>query len=340
MASLAQQQRRLVEQHRRAQIANRASFLREFLAAWGLLRTDDLDRAYPAWLRIVMRLIRAFRQTSADLALQHYREMRRLGVPDPEIGMPEVDFDLGNVVERAVRSRRTHPEASVPARVVREARELRRSDRPARITIHWDRADRAAERALRVTGPANIKYRIGRGEAPEKAARNALVDASGSASRHVMNGGRGTTLTLVDNDPVALGWIRVTDGDPCYFCAMLASRGITWGRYARDSFSKKNSEFKGRDFEAEYDNDPRIIGRGQVKVHDHCACAIVEVFSPKDPYLAQANQYRDLWNQYIRGRYSSDVGPGRQSDAVKAWRRLHERSELFKEKLGEHRRAA
>lgn len=315
MATLAQQQRRLVEQHRRAQIANRASFLREFLAAWGLLRTDDLDRAYPAWLRIVMRLIRAFRQTSADLALQHYREMRRLGVPDPEVGMPEVDFDLGNVVERAVRSRRTHPEASVPARVVREAKELRRADRPARITIHWDRADRAAEHALRVTGPVNIKYRIGRGETPERAAKNALVDASGAAGRHVNNGGRGTLLSVVQNDPVALGWIRVTDANPCAFCAMLASRGPV---YKRESFSS---------------SDPRWTGPGQVKVHDHCQCSLAPVWSTEDPAYGRSKEFQDLWNTYIQKRYS-----GR--DAINAWRRLHERPELFKEKLGEHRRAA
>jgi hypothetical protein len=318
VATLAQQQRRLVEQHRRAQIANRASFLREFLAAWGLLRTDDLDASYPAWLRIVMRLIRAFRQTSADLALQHYRDMRRIGVPDPEVGMPEVDFDLGQVVERAVRQRRLHPQASVPARVVREAKELRRSDRPARITIHWDRADRAAERALRVTGPANIKYRIGRGETPERAAKNALVDASGAASRHVMNGGRGTTLALVPNDPVVLGYVRVTDGNPCAFCAMLASRGIV--RY-------------GRKAEAFDKSDARFIGPGQVKVHDHCGCAFVPVFSENDGHLKQAKEFQDLWNTYIQKRYSG-------KDAINAWRRLHERPELFKEKLGEHRRAA
>lgn len=319
MATLAQTQRRLVEQHRRAQVANRAGFLREFLAAWGLLRTDDLDASYPNWLRIIMRLIRAFRQASADLALNHYRDMRRLGVPDPEIGMPEVDFDLGDVVERAARSRRTHPDASVPARVVREARELRQAGRPARLTIHWDRADRAAEAALRVTGPINIKTRIKRGETPEKAARNALVEASGAASRHVLNGGRSTSLTLVQNDKVALGYVRVTDSNPCAFCAMLASRGIV--RY-------------GRKAEAFAESDARFIGPGQVKVHDHCACALVPVFSENDGHLVKAKEFQRLWNDHIQGRFSGN-------DALNAWRRLYERPEVFKDKqYGDRRRRA
>jgi hypothetical protein len=331
MSSLAQQQRRLVEQHRRAQVGVQAGFLAEFLAAWGLLRTEDLDRSTPQWLRIVIRLIRLFRQESADLSLQHYRDLRRIGAPDTEFPEPEVAFDLGNLVdpERRIR-RQTGP--SVPARVERELRQI---TRPARLTIHWDRADRAAVSSLQVAGPINIKARISRGEQPEAAKRAALVDASGAGSRQVLNGGRSTQLALVQNDRAALGWVRVTDGNPCAFCAMLASRGVTWGPYAKSSFAKANEKFSGKTFEAEHDNDPRIVGRGEVKVHDHCGCGIALVFRRDDPLLDQGKEYRLLWDQYIKGHYSNEKVPGRQSDALKAWRRLHERPEVFKRKLGE-----
>ena len=324
MASLAQQQRQMVEQQRRTQVGVQAGFLAEFLAAWGLLRTDDLDASTPNWLRIVLRLIRLFRQESANRALDHYRDLRRLSAPDTEFAEPEVAFDLGSLVEPGDRIRRpTGP--SVPARVERE---LRTIERQARLTIHWDRADRAALSALQVTGPINIKERIKRGEAPEKAARNALVEASGAASRQVLNGGRSTSLALVQTDRAALGWVRITDGNPCAFCAMLASRGVTWGPYAKSSFQKANEKFSGKEFDAQYDGDPRIIGRGQVKVHDHCACGIALIFRRDDPLLDQGKQYRQLWDRYIKNQYS-----GR--DAINAWRRLHERPELFKEKLGE-----
>ena len=344
MASLAQQQRVLVEQQRRAQVGVQAGFLAEFLAAWGLLRTDDLDAATPGWLRLVMRLIRAFRQESADSSLNSYRELRRLALPDPELDAPHVQFNLGDLaalerrITREVRSSgggQSRP--SVPGRFTRETVPRTDGQQPG-ITIHWDRADRAAETTLRVTGPINIKARIARGEGPERAKRNALVEASGAASRHVLNGGRSTQLALVQNDRAALGWVRVTDGNPCAFCAMLASRGVTWGPYAKSSFAKADAKFSGKTFEAEHDNDPRIVGRGEVKVHDGCGCGIALVFRRDDPLLDQGKQYRQLWDQHIKGRYGGE-------DAIRAWRRLHERPEVFARKAAEasprrNRRAA
>jgi hypothetical protein len=308
VASLAQQQRALVEQHRQAQVANRAGFLAQFLAAWGLLDIADLDRSTPNWLRIVLRLIAAFRQDSASLSLRHYRELRRLGLPNVELSMPDVDFrdsDLDALV-RDTRYQLRHYADHGPSKPVRLTREpLRREGRQRGLIINWDRADRAAETALRVTGPINIKHRISRGEDPEKAKRNALVDASGAAGRHVQNGGRGTLLTLVQNDKVAVGWVRVTDGDPCFFCAMLASRGIV--RY-------------GRGAEAFAESDPRFVGPGQVKVHDHCGCTLCPVFSRDDPLPGRATEFQDLWNANIRGQYSG-------KDALRAFRRLYEQQQ-------------
>lgn len=306
MASLAQQQQRaLVEQHRQAQVANRAGFLAQFLAAWGLLDIADLDRSTPNWLRIVLRLIAAFRQDSASLSLRHYRELRRLGLPNVELPMPDVEFrrsDLDALV-RDTRYRLRHYADHGPSKPVRLTREPpRREGRQRGLIINWDRADRAAETALRVTGPINIKHRISRGEDPEKAKRNALVDASGSASRHVNNGGRSTLLTVVQNDKVALGWIRITDANPCSFCAMLASRGPV---YKKQSFSE---------------SDPRFSGPGEVKVHDHCQCSVMPVFSREDVWPGRGKEFQDLWNANIRGQYSG-------KDALRAWRRLYEQQQ-------------
>lgn len=337
MATLAQQQRTLVEQHRQAQVANRAGFLAQFLAAWGILDVANLDHSTPNWLRIVLQLISLFRNDSAQLSLRHYQELRRLGLPDVDIEMPDVEFrnsDLDALVRDTTRKLSHYADhgPSTPARLTKAPPRL---DRPRGLIINWDRADKAAEAGLRVTGPINIKHRISRGESPESAARKALVEASGAAGQHVLNGGRGTTLSLVQNDQRAIGWVRVTDGNPCAFCAMLASRGVTWGPYAKTSFKASNEKFSGKSFEAEYDDDPRIVGRGEVKVHDHCACAIAVVFSRQDAILDQGKQYRELWNQYIRNRYGGQ-------DAIKAWRRLHERPEVFQRKLQERsvRRAA
>jgi hypothetical protein len=110
----------------------------------------------------------------------------------------------------------------------------RRIDGTGGLVIHWRDRDPAVEASLRVTGPIEIKRRIQQGETPRRALRNAQAHAGGAALRHVADGGRDTALTVVQNDRAALGWIRVTAPDPCGFCSMLASRGITWGRYRRN----------------------------------------------------------------------------------------------------------
>ena len=133
----------------------------------------------------------------------------------------------------------------------------------------------------------------------------------------------------MQNDRGAIGWVRVTDGNPCAFCAMLASRGVTWGPYAANSFKAANEKFSGKVFEDAVDGDPRLIGgRGQAKVHDHCACALVPVFSRNDPLLDQGKKYRELWNAHIRNQFSGE-------DAIRAWRRLHERPDVFLRKASD-----
>jgi hypothetical protein len=175
------------------------------------------------------------------------------------------------------------------------------------------------EASLRVTGPHTIKHRIGQGEPPERAARNAATHAGGAALRHVNDGGRDTALTVVQNDRAALGWIRLTAADPCSFCAMLASRGITWGRYTKESFAASDIKFAG---------DPRADGATTAKVHDQCRCVVAPVWRRDDPRLDQSKQWRQMWNDNIRRNYGG-------KDAINAWRRLYERPEVFKRKLEE-----
>jgi hypothetical protein len=102
---------------------------------------------------------------------------------------------------------------------------------------------------------------------------------AGSVARHAQNGGRQTLYDNILEDPVALGYIRVTKTDPCFFCAMLASRGIVYGE---DSF----------DF-----SDPRFTGSGNAKVHDSCACSLKPVYDTQDPMLVDVANFEALWYQ-------------------------------------------
>lgn len=76
-------------------------------------------------------------------------------------------------------------------------------------------------------------------------------------------------------------WRRVTDGDPCAFCAMLATRSdYTTKERALTTGHTRRHKRGGK----------RPLGS---KYHDHCGCTVVEVVGP--------------WNQIglmssIRGR--------------------------------------
>ncbi len=65
-----------------------------------------------------------------------------------------------------------------------------------------------------------------RGLSVGQAAEAAFARTAGAATQIMANGGRETLLAAIASDPEAQGYQRVTDGDPCAFCRMLASRGI------------------------------------------------------------------------------------------------------------------
>jgi hypothetical protein len=272
---------RLTEQHRRAQVANQQSFLRQFLALWPLLNPLDLDAFVPGWLSAVLRLIDVFRQQSADITTDYYRRFREIEAPGDAPDLPEITF-------QGVSSPATE---QILRRVARGDRNIAPVDLD-RVLIDWSDARRAAQVSMLVTGPSNIKAKIKRATPVEQATRSALVEASGAASRHVLDGGRKTALTVVQRDEIAIGWARVTDGDPCAFCAMLASRGPAYK-------SRQQAAFQA---------------------HDHCACSVEPVFSRAAEWPGRSREFQQLWNDNIRGQYSG-------KDAIRAFRRLYEQQQ-------------
>lgn len=323
MATSAQQQQALAEQQRQAQVQNQQAFLAEFIALWTLLDVQALDATTDAWAAASMRLIRQFRLNAARLAVEFYEALRRLALPSPAAPMPRVLLP-GDQEPREPDLAAHHDLGDVLADVLHATPAQRRVARQLPVTLRIDffKRDPAVDASLRITGPINIKDRIKRAQRPQDAARAALVDASGAASRHVLDGGRDTTLEVIEKDPVAVGWIRVTDSDPCYFCAMLASRGPVKYKAGLKAFDESDAQFQGP---------------GTVKVHDHCACILVPYFGRQSAVPEQNREFQLLWNEHIRGKYSGQ-------DAINAWRRLHERPELFKRKAAEQpqrrRRAA
>lgn len=93
----------------------------------------------------------------------------------------------------------------------------------------------------------------------------ALATTLGTASRITLDGARSTVAETVKKDRAAVGWWFKTDGDPCHWCAMIASRGIV---YKEHSLDRSNAKF---------------IGDGTAKVHNKCGCGLAPAFSRSQP---------------------------------------------------------
>jgi hypothetical protein len=136
-----------------------------------------------------------------------------------------------------------------------------------------------------------------RGLTLEQAGRNGLVRVAGQLIKQVLAGGRMTIIGSTLRDPVALGWARVTTGDPCAFCRMLASRGPVYK-------SKKGAGFEP---------------------HDVCGCTPEAVY-PGDPLdsgsAAQAKTYlAEYTTAQAWARSSGTMSSGTSNDALNNYRR-------------------
>lgn len=133
-------------------------------------------------------------------------------------------------------------------------------------------------------GTANQTLRNVGEEGSTTAVRKAASQVLGVAVRHVTNAQQQSTIESVQRTPLRVGYMLVTRANPCYFCAMLASRGPV---YKGDSMDE---------------SDPRFTGIGSAKVHDNCGCSMVAI-GPRD---LDANVWKyleldRLWTEIIYG---------------------------------------
>lgn len=127
-----------------------------------------------------------------------------------------------------------------------------------------------AQTSLQVTGFVTTE-RLTALRYPDPA-RTALVRVSGAVVRHVLDGGRETLIASVRADRRALGWARATSGNPCSFCAMLASRGPAYGERT-----------------------------GDFQSHDHCACSLEPVYRRDQEWPPGSRRYQRLWADVADG---------------------------------------
>lgn len=172
-------------------------------------------------------------------------------------------FDLDNIdgtwppVAAAIvaavelRRRESGEEASSYYRRFRDAEGLPDGYEPEPVA-ETDRS--AVVGTLFLLGPIGAKRQILR-RRPDVAG-DMLTRVAGSASRLVLDAGRQTLMAAVSEDPRAQGWSRVTDSDPCDYCADLAADGV----FADDA---------------------------TFRAHDHCGCTAEPVL--QDPQTVRAS---------------------------------------------------
>lgn len=118
--------------------------------------------------------------------------------------------------------------------------------------------------ALELAGPAGFKTRVGKGVIDEVAFLAARDQMMAEARKIIMQSGRDTVRLSAEAYGRAIGYRRVSDGDPCAFCAMLVGRGPV---YKSEDTSRGSVERIGRS------------GGWELIYHNHCGCTAVEIFS-------------------------------------------------------------
>ena len=139
--------------------------------------------------------------------------------------------------------------------------------------------------SLRVTGPVTAK-RLTLLNRPDVAPATFNVLA-GALGRYVLDAGRDTVMGAVRQDRRALGWARVTSGEPCAFCAMLSGRGAVYSRETVD-----------------------------FRAHDACACTSEPVYSRDAARPGRGEEFAALYNEATRDAESGDL--------LNAFRRAYE----------------
>lgn len=154
--------------------------------------------------------------------------------------------------------------------------------------------------ATSLTIEANYNTKAAMPGPEEELMRAALVRSSGAAVRQALNGGRGVTDRVMDLDRKVKGFARVTDANPCAFCALLASRGAVFGKgsFVRSDAAREADRGKGSTWalNPEAARDVPDGWTNVAKVHNNCRCQLRPVYSNEALWDAAAKHYLKLWN--------------------------------------------
>lgn len=164
-----------------------------------------------------------------------------------------------------------------------------------------------ARESLRITGPVAFKQNMEKTGDPVVARETMAKRMSGAAQRIAMDGQRRTVEETVERSDEIVGWRRVSDGNPCAWCAMLIGRGAVYkSRRSATSVVGRRGVARGTGPQA------RAIGQSY---HDNDGCTAVPLYVDEEE-PEDVDRLYDEWHSATAGL------SGRE--ALNAWRRYWE----------------
>lgn len=154
----------------------------------------------------------------------------------------------------------------------------------------------AMANALLLAGPVRIKLLTRGGMTGAGAHGAALRKYTGIVRRQVLSGGRMLIDQTTAVDTQAIGWRRVSDGNPCAFCAMLCSRGPVYRSAAR----------------AGTDGGGLLDNKSGLRFHGHCGCTAEIVYGDWTPNEAE-QRYVD---EYAKAAQLADAAGESRTEAT------------------------
>lgn len=165
------------------------------------------------------------------------------------------------------------------------------------------RVDEGVASPLLLAGPYDYMNRIAQADdaartnmtaVEQNAKEETAKEVAGQAVRFAQMGARQTLFDVSQQDAVALGFVRVTSNDSkvCWFCAMLASRGLEYRAFKEGAFEEVNENYEGT---------------GTAKVHNRCRCHLKPVYFETDKRVKKTEEYAEMWSAFTT---ADDKGPG------------------------------
>lgn len=259
--------------HARDQEEIAAELALGLLPLWSLVNFRELDASMSTWLPAVLpRVKTAFLQSQRVTAV-FTQNVRFANLP------LEAPLNL------------SLPDVEQPANLSVGAFNFPENGTDGALAVFDEFPEEDVKASLAIEADYNTKKQM---PGPEDELMNkALIRSSGAAVRQAINGSRGVTQNLT-RDRRVLGFARVTDLDPCAFCALLASRGAV---FTKGSFDKSDPKF------TPHPDATKGLPKGfsdVSKVHNSCRCTLRPIYTRSASFDDAATYWRNAWDSITK----------------------------------------